>query len=666
MYWVMATSAKAPKLLLATLVALFAVLLVRNAGDAAAWPAWTTYLYNVIQIGAVAACLWRTIAVRAERAAWAAMTLGLASFAAGDVYWAAAFLDTPADDIPYPSIADALYLALYPCMYVAIGLLLRARAGQISGAQWLDGIISALGVAAVSSALLVSVIQDGTGGDTLTVATNLAYPIGDLVLLLLLAAVVGAVGRGADATWWVLAAGFAIFGLGDSLYLVQASEGSYVVDGVLDTVWPLSFVLFAAAGWLRRQPHATRRLEGWRTLIGPGVASICAVAVVAQDHYARLPALSIWLAAATLIALIVRLGLLTRTHRRMLVAAEVDARTDALTGLPNRRELVDALQWLENRRWPAVLALYDLDGFKAYNDRFGHPAGDALLQRLSRRLEAAVPSPGQAFRIGGDEFCIITAPDRAGDVLVAATAALSEHGEGFQITASCGSVALPDEAPDAARALTLVDQRMYANKRSGRASPIAQARDVLLRAVAERSPDLAGHVGDVAGLAVLVAHRLGLTGEEVERIRAAAALHDVGKLAIPDAILDKAGPLDDHEWSFMQRHTLVGERILAAAPALIPVAPLVRASHERWDGGGYPDGLTGEEIPLGARIVAVCDAWDAMTTDRAYRAALQPLAAMAELRRCAGSQFDPAVVAAVDEVLAGAGERCPVAAPLAA
>jgi len=131
----------------------------------------------------------------------------------------------------------------------------------------------------------------------------------------------------------------------------------------------------------------------------------------------------------------------------------------------------------------------------------------------------------------------------------------------------------------------------------------------------------------------------------------AAELHDVGKVAIPDAILNKAGPLDEAEWSFMRRHTIIGERILLSAPALRPVARLVRSSHERWDGGGYPDGLAQEEIPLGARIVAVCDAFDAMTTDRPYRRRVSDAAALAELRGNAGTQFDPQVVKAFARTL---------------
>jgi two-component system, cell cycle response regulator len=143
-----------------------------------------------------------------------------------------------------------------------------------------------------------------------------------------------------------------------------------------------------------------------------------------------------------------------------------------------------------------------------------------------------------------------------------------------------------------------------------------------------------------------------MSPEDLDEVARAAELHDVGKVAIPDAILNKPGPLDESEWNFMRRHTVIGERILLSAPALRPVARLVRSSHERWDGGGYPDGLRGDEIPLGARVVAVCDAFDAMTTERPYREPIPESQALAELRRCAGTQFDPMVVDAFCRVIA--------------
>ncbi len=645
----MARARPSPLPLLAGIGVALAVLALRTATGREAWPGWTDYLYNAIQLAAVAVCGWRAVAIPRERAAWALITAALASFAIGDLYWVAAFADR-ADEVPYPSIADAFYLAFLPLAYVGVGLLARARAGQISRLQWLDGLIAALGAASIGSAMAYTNIVDATGGAPLTVATNLAYPIGDLVLLGIVAGVAGAFGRAAGATWWILGAGLAIFAVTDTVFLLQAANGTYRPDGLLDAGWLLPPVLFAVAAW-RRPAMTTRRIDGLSTLAVPASAGVAFVALVVYDHYDRVPAVSLWLAAAGMLALLVRLSVVFAANQRMLAASERDARTDALTGLDNRRALIEALERAQARGWPNVLVLYDLDGFKAYNDRFGHPAGDVLLQRLAHRLRDAVPPPGSAFRMGGDEFCVLVPPELADLALARADAALREQGEGFHIEGSRGLVRLPDEAATAAKALALVDQRMYAAKSLGRASAVAQTRDVLLAAVEERSPSLGGHVGDVAGLAVRVAQELGLAPEEVEHVRAAAELHDVGKLAIPDAILEKPGPLDEAEWAFMHRHTIVGERILSAAPALAAVAPLVRSSHERWDGTGYPDGLAGEAIPLGARIVSLCDAWDAMTTDRPYRRALSPAAALAELERCSGTQFDPAVVRALRAVL---------------
>jgi diguanylate cyclase (GGDEF)-like protein len=331
-----------------------------------------------------------------------------------------------------------------------------------------------------------------------------------------------------------------------------------------------------------------------------------------------------------------------RAQRRELEDA---ATTDALTGLANRRRLVlDLDRLLERGPSPHTLMLFDLDGFKSYNDRFGHLAGDALLARLGAALHVAA-GDGAAYRLGGDEFCVLSETAGATEVEVAALGALTERGEGFAVTASHGVVALPDEARDATEALRIADQRMYSAKSGGRDTAGRQSKDVLVRALAERHPDLGEHNDGVAALAADVAKRLGLTGEALDQVGKAAELHDIGKVAIPDDILDKPGPLDDDEWAFIRRHTIIGERIVSAAPSLAPVGRLIRASHERWDGKGYPDRLAGDGIPLGARVVAVCDAFDAMTSERPYSAARPVAAALDELERCAGAQFDPNIVA---------------------
>ena len=385
----------------------------------------------------------------------------------------------------------------------------------------------------------------------------------------------------------------------------------------------------------------------------------------ANDWYvmatARAPAgplygVSAWSIAlvAVALALLVSAAISFLAQHRLLVATSM---TDALTGIPNRRQLkLDLDQGLKDASpaKPLLLMLFDLNGFKAYNDTFGHPAGDALLIRLASTLEAAMTElGGSAYRLGGDEFCVLASvPDgQTGAVAAAASQALTEHGGGFHITASYGAILLPEESQDVTEAMQLVDQRMYAQKTSGRRSPDRQSRDVLLRALQERNPDLAQRHAAVARLAGAIGERMDLPAEERAQLRQAAELHDVGKLAIPEEVLNKPGPLEPAEWAFVRRHTLIGERIIGAAPALAGAAKLVRSTHERLDGSGYPDGLAGDQIPLGARIIAVSDAFTAMTSPRPHAAQLTVPKAIAELRRCAGTQFDPTVVDACSELV---------------
>jgi two-component system, cell cycle response regulator len=241
--------------------------------------------------------------------------------------------------------------------------------------------------------------------------------------------------------------------------------------------------------------------------------------------------------------------------------------------------------------------------------------------------------------------------ERSAEALVElARAALSSDGDGFKIGASCGYARIPDEGLESSDILRIADRRLYAEKNSGRVSALAQSKTVLLRAVGEWDEALSAHGLAVSALAADVARELGLDEETVERVATAAELHDLGKIAIPRPLLLKPGPLTDDEWEFVRRHTLIGERVLAAAPALGQVARLVRSTHERYDGTGYPDGLTGQEIPLGARIIAVCDAFDAMTSDRPHAAGMTVEQALRELLRCAGTQFDPEVVEAFNAV----------------
>jgi diguanylate cyclase (GGDEF)-like protein len=356
-------------------------------------------------------------------------------------------------------------------------------------------------------------------------------------------------------------------------------------------------------------------------------------------------------------ALLALMAFVNRSRRQSLetrtAALHEQAHEDALTGLANRRQLIGDLNDTLGSHERSQLALFDLDGFKGYNDAFGHVEGDLLLRRLASKLDDAVEPAGRAYRLGGDEFCVLW---RGGDDdrdarLVAAAGALEEWGEGFAVTAAHGSVMLPGEARSSDEVLRVADLRMYAHKRGRSTATKEQIRNVALRAIAEQDGGLHNHVTDVGQLAGKVGARMRFRGEALRDLVYAAELHDVGKVAVPHGILKKRGPLDDAEWEFMRRHTLIGEAILGAAPALATVAKWVRSSHERFDGGGYPDGLSGAEIPLASRIIFLCDSFSAMTQTRPYRAPMTAEQARAEICRCSGTQFDPDAVRAFCEVL---------------
>lgn len=610
------------------------------------------WVYCGATVGAGAMCLLRGIAIRNERLAWLVMGAGLLAWAGGDITWTVLLADDPSP--PYPSVSDVLYLTFYPASYASLLLVARSRAEAWRSSLWLDGAIAALTIAAVIATLAFQPIVDATSGSPTQIAVNLAYPVGDLLLMGLVVTVFGLNGWRLDPVWLLLGGGLALSAVADGTYLVQTAQGTYVEGTLLDVAWPASAFLVALAAWT---PTKKIALHDWVIMAVPVGGGVVAVQLLVYDHFERVNTAAVSLAAWALLLALARMALAFLENQRTLSLTHTEARTDSLTGLRNRRSLMFDLELQlahADRARPRALLLFDLDGFKEYNDAFGHPAGDGLLVRLAGRLTDAVDGRGEAYRLGGDEFCALVSPGRDGidPILAACTAALHERGEGFEVTSSFGVVVLPEEADTATLALQLADRRMYARKGERRMSAGRQSRDVLLRTLSERRPDLHLQLREIGELALAVGRELHMGPEGLDEVARAAELHDVGKIAVPDAILDKPGALDPVEWSFMRRHPLIGERILLAAPALRPVARLVRSSHERWDGTGYPDGLSGDEIPLGARVVAVCDAFNAMTTDRPYRESVSEVDAIEELRHCAGTQFDPLVVEAFCRVIA--------------
>jgi diguanylate cyclase (GGDEF)-like protein/putative nucleotidyltransferase with HDIG domain len=634
------------------LLTAYAVVIFGSLGGGGLQDAMGRWAYDAVLLLPASIILLRAGVMRDERRAWLFLGTGLLMFALGQTYYSVVLYY--ADPAPFPSPADAFFLAMYPAIFVAFSLLLRSRAAGLEPLAWLDGVIGALAVAAVAAALIFPPVLDALGGSTLGVAVSLAYPCMDLVLLGLIAGAYAAAGRRSDRAWRLLALALLLFGASDVVYLSVGGQSTEALD-IASVGWPLAFLLLASAAWLRAPAKRSAEAMPRRSIALPIALATAVIALLASASFLSVGAVAVVLGAASLAAVLGRLAITFKQNTRMLESIREEASTDELTGLGNRRALMVALDraFAAHASGERILVIFDLDGFKTYNDSFGHPAGDALLRRLGAQLATAVKPYGTAYRLGGDEFCLLASTEKLvpDAIAIAAEAALTDRGKGFSIGASWGMVQLRSEAADPTAALRAADRRMYSQKGQRADSVLSQTRGVLLGVLREREPTLDRHLHGVAHLASLMAARLELGAEQRDVVVRAAELHDIGKMAIPDSVLHKSGPLSDDEWELMRRHTIIGQRVLDAAPAMSEVARIVRSTHEHWDGSGYPDGLSREQIPLGARVILICDAYIGMIEARPYRQTLTPDEAVAELGRCAGIHFDPDLVETFIQVL---------------
>jgi diguanylate cyclase (GGDEF)-like protein/putative nucleotidyltransferase with HDIG domain len=334
-----------------------------------------------------------------------------------------------------------------------------------------------------------------------------------------------------------------------------------------------------------------------------------------------------------------------------------DRRAGVLTHDAFREAAAAALRGSQRRGESTAALLVDIDGFRALNGRRGAAAGDAALAAVASRLRELVRRGDVVGRTGADELAVVMPGADLSGVRGVAERLVSVLEQQGPVTVSAGIAVdggsaqldglLADAAAILERARTAGGGRVGTPGRTAAPEPSRGAIGALALALAERDRSTGEHAEKVVALAGAVARRLGMDGEDVERIAAAALLHDIGTVAVPDSILSKPGALNDEEWAVMREHTIVGERILRAVPGLGPVARIVRHGHEHVDGTGYPDGLRGEEIPLGSRILLACDAYDAMISARPYRDAMSHEAAAAELQAGAGTQFDARIVDAL-------------------
>ena len=302
---------------------------------------------------------------------------------------------------------------------------------------WLDAALAALAVAAVGAAVLFGAVVESTGGSPLTAAMNVAYPLADALLLGMVVAVLAITGWRLDRAWLCILASTGALTLADSGVLYQAAVGSTDSIALLDAGWPLAMLLLAAASWQPAGRLGAVRAEGARVLALPAVFGLTSLAILVYGQFEPLNKPAAILAATSMLAVIARMAFTFREKMQLLATTRIEAQTDALTGVGNRRKLMIDLGGTLDARTTAVLMLLDLDGFKAYNDTFGHPAGDALLARIAEKLSAAVAGEGEVYRIGGDEFCVLAdvgagpprgVRSRGGDVARGAGRRLQDHG----------------------------------------------------------------------------------------------------------------------------------------------------------------------------------------------------------------------------------------------
>jgi diguanylate cyclase (GGDEF)-like protein len=409
---------------------------------------------------------------------------------------------------------------------------------------------------------------------------------------------------------------------------------------------------------------------------GPAFAIMAFIAALAVALWTVSPPLLVLLAGP-----LFALALFQRYALRSRVALRA-ASTDSLTGLKNHRsyetDIVGAVTAAGTERARLSLCLLDIDNFKQINDTLGHPTGDRMLVAFGALL-ADLGGDVRAYRLGGDEFALLVNGNDEAAVLAVETLrsrlATAKFADGAELTISAGIASYPSSADTPEELVRVADVALYWTKRHGKNrwcvySPAVvelswpaelaataeydarlRAAENLIHVVDARDTYTGSHSQSVAVLATAIGEAFGLGEDVVNQLRLAGLLHDLGKIAIPDEILQKDGPLDPAEYATLRTHAEIGFELLEGLD-VSPVDLWIRHHHEHWDGSGYPLGLSGEEIPIGSRIVLVADAFEAMTTDRCYRDAMSVEAALAEMRRCSGSQFDPDVVAALERSLA--------------
>jgi diguanylate cyclase (GGDEF)-like protein len=580
-------------------------------------------------------------------------------------------------NLDYPSLADLLYLSHYPLVVVGLTLLIRLRSPGRDRPSLIDAAVLAVAAAMLSWLFLIGP-QASLHAPLLVKTASLAYPVADLAMLAVALRLVLDAGRRPTSFFLLCGYLFAIFAA-DTIYAYQQLHNTYLAGNFLDAIWLAGNLALGAAAL-----HPTRAGVGEQGKnrdhpLGPArLLAITAAALIAPAtllvQYVRgqpsgIPVVAV--ACAVLFVLtIARLAGVAAAQRRLAI-------TDALTGLHTRRFLEAnlPLELARARRGggaPAIFIL-DVDHFKSINDRYGHPAGDRALVEIARRLRAAARDGDVLARHGGEEFAVLV-PSARPEELAGIAERLRQRissspfalvdDRWIAITVSVGAACFPVHGSNPSELMSAADRALYQSKAHGRnrvmvagtptsvagSTPQSMDRTALvdyLRHVADRVDGMLSgfeHSQAISRWTVQVANEFGLDETTRRCTELAGRLHDIGKIIVPEAVLTKAGDLSEQERAELRRHPDYGYRMARLVPGLDTVASIIRQHHERYDGMGYPDRLGGPSILFGARILAVCDAWAAMMSDRPYQRMSTQEQARDELVRGRGGQFDPDVV----------------------
>ncbi|WHT16586.1 diguanylate cyclase [Crossiella sp. CA-258035] len=606
---------------------------------------------------------------------WLLIALGQVVYAVADIcFYVAHYV---LRDATYPNVADIFYLGHYPLVVAGLLLLIRMR----SPGRDLPGLLDAA-VLSVSAGMMSWLYLIGPrarlDSPLLVKAASLAYPMMDLAMLAVAIRLIMGGGRRPMAFTLLSTNLLALFAA-DSLYVLQQLDGSYAAGNYLDAIWLTSNLALGAAAL-----HPTMRQVGERaernTDTGPSLARMSVLSAAAllapvlllvqtaNGDMSGVPVIAV--ACALLFGLtIARLAGLVSAQRRLAI-------TDVLTGLHTRRffEAHLPIEIARAKRADGHLAVFivDVDHFKSINDRYGHPAGDHVLVEIANRLRACARAGDVVARYGGEEFALLF-PDASPTELpgiaerlrhcVASSPITVSADTWIAVTVSVGTACYPLHGEQPSELVAVADRALYSAKSQGRdrivmgrapESPAGQVADHAamvdyLRQVADEvDGKLAGqeHSRAISRWAREVAEVMKLGAETAHQAGLGGRLHDIGKIVVPPEVLTKPGRLDEQEWALMRQHPDHGYRLAAMVPDFEAIAEIIRQHHERFDGSGYPLGLSGADIRIEARIIAVCDAWAAMRSDRPYQQALSERQALHELREGSGGQFDPDVVAA--------------------